>query len=988
MVAPTGKATLHSVAAALIHNAASEAQRGGQGTIGSIIADAAGQVKGFNDVISVNSKLVLKQLDAQKKLDKEYDRYVALMRLKEKAEYKDKAHAEKMTKIMEKQKEKMARLRGEMKEVNEELDESNKQMNQLNKHNSIAATGFKFLAAKLVGAAVGVGGFSLALHNLEKRAKLSAVQLQYLGDTSGGYYETLNNVRKGMGAWDNAIDSATMKNAKLGISVDETHEMFQSLGQDLRLTTNDYRNMAQIVGQASEDIGFLSKVLQTDTNSLVRATTEASAKFNKGTQQTMDDMAGMYDALHELQQANKDLRFNMGDLTKMVLESQSSFQGYNFNLRQTAQVMGNVAAAAQKQGATYEMSMKAAKGLTDIISGGAAPDWAKYVAGDKLLDQVKGLGKAAATSMDAFKAALPKTMKDLSSDQLTGLRNMAQNYKEYGNLSASYMTEELLRGTEAGNEEMFRLMKQYGSGSEGRELLKRIWGMDDAAATAATLAIQGKKTWADVAGKIENLKAASADRKPPSVTDLRSQTQDYVQAVNQAQDGISGSISKWAQAWLQDPWKSAVLGALGSTTSGVMQLIQTGAMTGLASKAGGAVGGIASGATSMGGAVGGAGAAGNIGQAGAVLAAATGGYAIGTAMVEGSKAVEKWTEGLLPFTEKGIPALDKWLTGFIDLNKIAADKLNSVMGIMTESQEAAAKQFTDSLVIEHGRLGRALGVLDGNIKEGTAGFIQFSKSLEGFSADDLEGIAKGMAKEDKFRLKGLHGKTESEEDASARILEKLKAAQSAKAPTAGTPEYRAFLEASKTQPNLKFSEFQAQPKASDIAGAKPTAESVGVGAGKSASVTSKGTTVVLPQLSPEQSKAVSIQMATNLGPEVKGMASGLFDGMAKQSTEYNAAQLQAGVAYWADMVKSGKAAWNDLTKQFQQSMGGTSMIALTPEGQAGGDKGKGKGKGKGKQGPSMGVGASVGPDGSIHINFSIPRNLLDKSNRQTKNENT
>jgi hypothetical protein len=341
-------------------------------------------------------------------------------------------------------------------------------------------------------------------------------------------------------------------------------------------------------------------------------------------------------------------------------------------------------------------------------------------------------------------------------------------------------------------------------------------------------------------------------------------------------------------------------------------------------------------------------------------------------MVEASKKVEEWTNG-------AIPSMDKWLNGIVDLHTKAADAITEALGGMTSAQEEASNRFIkdmNALGEKSDRVSRTMAGLQGHLEEGSLGAIQFSKSLDKLSEDELTGIAKGMA--GKLKKGG-----ESEDDATKRILENLKKAQAMKTPAAGA-EFSAFQKAAEKDKSLTYDRWKATPQAAE----SMTAENLTGGKGKGAA-SGKGSpqnppVVAVTRLTDEQKKAVSVQVATDLSPQVKGMASSLFDGMSKQATEYNAAQMQAGAAYWTDMVKSGKAAWDDITKQWQKSMGGTSMISLTPEGQAAGKPGE-KGKGKGKQGPSMGVGASVGPDGTIHINFSIPRNLLDKSNRQTAN---
>jgi hypothetical protein len=906
------------------------------GVVGDVLEGITGEVKEYNEAIDKSVKIKTRQ----KKVTEDIAKQEIIITKLEKARTARKLSAEQFNKALDRQKGLIKDLNREWNENDKALGEVNHNLDEMGKKKSVAqtlGTGFKFLAGKVAGAATAYFSFRSALEGAAKRVQMSAVQVQKLGTVTNDYWGTLDRIRQGYGAWNDAINGAVKGNAKFGISVDETNGMINSLSQDLRLSTKDYENMAQIVGDTAKDIGFLSKALQVDTNDLVTATTEASRKFNKSTKQMGDELAGVYYAVQDLRDANKDLRLNMGDMTKMVLEAQASYQGYNFNLRQTALIMGNVAAAAQKQGATYEMSMKGAQGLVDVISGGKAPDWAKFMVGDEMLGEIKRLTKGV-KDQDIPGILAKEFAIDEKSEagkaQLEGLKNMATRYKEFGGFSAANMTEELLSGTNVGMEKMFELVKKYAKRPEGREILKRVFNFDDAAATGAILAIQSGKTLKEFTGKIEGLKTESAGRRAPTLKDLQDQTKDYHEAIGMATAGIDG-IKNLLDSYFHDPKIAGILGTLGTATTGILQMVQTGSMMGIAGKMGATPGIVTATKALAGFRLETIKSGSNLskfgktaGVVGAAIAAFEIGWEIGTKLREMFPVIDKTAQSLLDFGE--------------NLVRKTAGLDSREMEEASYGLTVVAKENSTTLDI----LTKQWKVASGEVKEGSLEWKQAAFAVAGATDADLEARAKAIADQKHLNKAVVLAKLE-ELRASKVTAQQLLAAlgQPVPEPAPGLPA-------------------EALPPTAATA-ATPTAAAVTVPAVRTMPPT------------PEQKRAAAIQVSEKLAPEVRSMATTLFEGMAKQSTEYYTQLTSVAQTFWSStMQDQSQAAWDRVVDDFRRSMGLGTMVPLMPTS-------GGAGAGGRPGAPAMGMGASVGPDGSINIRLQIPRAAMDKSNSQT-----
>ncbi len=136
--------------------------------------------------------------------------------------------------------------------------------------------------------------------------------------------------------------------------------------------------------------------------------------------------------------------------------------------------------------------------------------------------------------------------------------------------------------------------------------------------------------------------------------------------------------------------------------------------------------------------------------------------------------------------------------------------------------------------------------------------------------------------------------------------------------------------------------------------------------------------VAVNKLSAAQKKAVSQQVATQLGPEVKEMSVSMFEKMATQSTEFFEGMTSTSNFFWQDnlptlasesfamMAEDFRAKMTDITSP----TAGLVPLVAGEEGAEGGAGGLG--------------GASIGPDGSLLIKFMVPRSALDASKRMTK----
>jgi hypothetical protein len=979
-------------AAALMARSAKRTIGAPNSVAGKAIEAVTGQIEDYNKALSDTAKAELKVKTARLSLLK-VDREVEELEAAHSLALKDKPELlAKTTLALEKARLKQQALNKETRKANDNYTTMHSKLQALSKPRgaaSMAINSFTILAGKVAGATTAFFSFRKALEAVDRRVKISAKQVGDMGLAGGSLFEVAGKIKDRTLEWDGVINKTNMSMAKMGFSVGDTAALMSKMSGELRLTTAKQGDLASMTGEITQDIGHMSTLLRVNTDELADATITASKKFGKGTKAMANDLAGMWSGMEELKIASKDSVVSFGDLTRATLEMQAGFTGYNFNMRETSKLMGSISVKAQEQGATYEQSMKAAKGLSEIIAGGTAPDWAKYIAGDNLLGEVKKLSKAAAGSMDEFKAALPEKFNDLTDAQLKGLKNLAQNYKEYSPFSAANMSEELLRGTTAGKEEMFKLLKKYGAGDEGREVLKRVWGLDDAAATAATLAMQTATTIEDLTAIKDEAQASSDAAKDknalPTIDDVRKQTQDYVNAVNNAEKGVSNILSNILGALSDSPWISTMTGLAGTAVSLGLQVLQLQKSQGLIqaflAKGGGGVAntvanvggkgagflkkgigkalgvaGSLAGTVGLGGvsaglsaAAGGATAAGTAAAAtaagggtlaavssvaGPLLAAGAAGAALGYGLRKLTGSIEEATGGIIPSVDtlaQGIldfeaSAVHKLSLGFIDLRAKFSDSSNAV------------GQFNKSLKDGTGWADRLKKVASGDLNSNTLDFQIAGATLEGRKQDELKGFAAAMAKSG--------GMTEDV------ALERLLAIQKG-------------FDKDKLK-NLRAPQGPAAATAENIAAqaGKPTAATVDTPQGP-----------VTATLSPAQKKVITEKITTKLGPEVAGMGKSLFEKMGMQSDEFFNAFKATTVGFWQDvMPKMALDGWGTVFVSMDKKLKAMNGNMMVPMSGPNGSSGSGVG--------GMG-GVEMSPDGSLLIKFMLPRDMLDRSNRQT-----
>jgi hypothetical protein len=603
---------LQGIVASMMERQMQEMKAPPSGLIGGIWEKATGEIQKYNEAVEEHVKVKTKFDRAMQKLQRRQEEAAELTRRLRDNIFEEGETAESTRKRLNKLNDTIETLKEEADQMAESVDTSTQSLNAMNEGGGIVKNGLTALALKAGGAAASFFGFREAIAGVDDRLKIASKTIADFGargiapvqGITGGYIDTLSRVKDAAFEWNSAITDATWELTKFGIGAEETRNLIGSLSDGLRLTTDNQGDLIASTKQMTEDVGFLSKLLRVNTDDLANATVDASKRFGKSTKTMADELAGLYVSLDTIKQGSRDTVMNFGDLTRATLEAQSSFQGYNFNLRATANILGNVVAKAQEQGATYEMSMKAAEGLAGVITGGKAPDWAKYIAGRDMLSAARkavedvkkeGLGQGLREELGKQFKIKPEELKGLSDiqvqlakefsldpttkagkAQLSGLEKLTQNYKKYGALSSAKMAEELLRGTEQSNEAMFGMMKKMADKPEGRELLMRVWGLDEAAATAATLALHSVDSVEKFTKLKEEAKAATAARKPVSAADLKEQTKGFAAAIGQTEKGVTGVLGDILSAIKASPIAGAAVGFGGAATTIGMQAMQMG----------------------------------------------------------------------------------------------------------------------------------------------------------------------------------------------------------------------------------------------------------------------------------------------------------------------------------------------------------------------------------------------------------------------------
>lgn len=579
------EAGLRNIIAGMMERQAESAKAAPTGVVGSLWEKATGEISRYNEAVEKNVEISTKQRRTIMEMEKAQKRIDRLNREVEEGLHNEADAAKKVAKEIGKLTDEVEKLSESNEDLAESLNESTQRLEEMNKGGGILRNGLTVLAAKAAGAATAFFGFRQAIAAVDERLGMASKTVGDFGalsisttlDKTASYTETLFEVAGAAMDWHSAISDSSRELMKFGIGTEESKKLLASYADGLRLTTLDQGKLIDQTQKMAEDTGFLATLLRVNTDELATATVDASKRFGKPTASMADDLSNLYYSFQGIKESSRGTVINFGDLTRATLEAQSSFQGYNFNLKATANILGNVVAKAQEQGATYDMAMKSAKGLAGVLTGGKAPDWAKFVAGRKLRNELIGIVREAKKSGADIGDAIRKTFgKDLTDNQVKNLKNVAENWKTLGPLSSSKMTEELLRGTDKGMEAMFKMMKKHADKPEGRELLMRVWGIDEAAATATLLTLQTTDKVSEFAKLRDEAKAATNLRKPPTVNDLKEQTRGFAEAIGKAQKGISGAVTDMLDWMKQNPVLSAATGMAGTAATIGISALQSG----------------------------------------------------------------------------------------------------------------------------------------------------------------------------------------------------------------------------------------------------------------------------------------------------------------------------------------------------------------------------------------------------------------------------
>lgn len=1087
--------TIRGILSSLVQRTRTEMKTESGGLVGGLIEKLSGEIESYNRKLEEHAKLKLEALRITKQLN-EVERKQAEIRQKVFAGLLDEeGAAEEAYEELDRLGQETATLTKEQEDLAEKLNTSTNEIRELSKGSGLLSNGLTILTAKVGGLAAGLFSWHQMLEAIDKRLDFGARHVIDYGTIIGSYGDTIGQVTRSVRDWDTAINRAVISNTKYGVGAEETIGVLTNLSKELRLTVRDGADLAAVSGQMAEDIGFMSTLLGASTEELANATTEASKRFGKSTKQMSYELAGLFNSLDTLAKSTDQIVISFGDLTKATLDAQSSFQGYNFNLRGTAQLLTSVVAKAQEQGATYEMSMKAAKGLADVIAGGAAPDWAKFMAGKELRSELVEVVDEAKRSGADIQETLKQTFgKELTDAQLKGLKNLAENWREYGELSSSYMADELLRGTEAGNRKMFALMKKTAGGREGRELLKRVWNLDDQAATAATLAMQGAESYDDFLKLKGEAEKATGDRKPPSVKDLKDSVGRWVEVTANAQKGIGGTLSNIFDLLKSNPYISGAVGLAGFGLTGGLQLMQSALPAAIAvglsqSKLGTVLGQLLN---RLGAPVGVAGRALGAAARGAralpgrtlgllraapdaLGAAARGvralpGRAMGAA-ARGARALPGHALGLLRAAPDALVGLAKAATpaakGLLGmagpLAKLAAKGGGLMMagaagyalGKVLYDRVPGIRMFGDALGEGIGRLigfrdtisdaeaaqkGLAnasagvqqaidqvqKGIVDDYESDSYAHMVA-ARQLKDMRDDDLaayaESIAKrtGMSKDELMqRLRTLRAeqvddrkfrearekmiKSMSPIELSAAVAREAGARIGRRREGEDEAAYQARLARATEDVRASYEQIRGgapMPKRKAIAG--PSAAPLP--AGRDETAVARGLAgaeraakpppvVTVEDLSDEQKRAVTQQVAETLAPEMRETAQTLFQQMAQQSTSYFEQATKTSQWFWqTHLPESTSTFWTRTLPQIaEQSWGRVASdlgerLGLVPTavplaaapGPAEGRTGRADVGRAGRFATTTGS-PTVSPDGSIRIQVMIPRNAIDTSN--------
>jgi len=816
-MAELNEQTIRGIAGSLLSRARQDTLGEPRGVFGKAYEAVTGQIKEYNEQVE-------KLAESEAKLEKTELKLQNIRRKRQKLETQlrqglviDEKMRKRLAKMTEDERRaKLEELREKLADQTEQLAQTERELTrdrdrlsattsrtrsnleEMNRTNSILGNGLGVLAGKVATLTAGFFSLREAVGAMEVRAKLAASSLADTGVSAGGTWDNISALTSETLRWNESVSRTVTELGRLGMSAEQTHALMGTFRDELRLTTENQGDLRAMTERATQDVGFMAQLLRVNTEDLAQATTDASKRFGKSVGSMTDEMAGMYVEIQRVKQANRDTIVNFRDITKATLEAQASFQGYNLNLRTTASLMAGMTSKMQEQGATYEMAQKGAQGMFDTLAGGKAPDWAKYMAGQDLQREVrkavKGIGSALDEQGNVIEANAQKVREALVAGgvsaaekmtdmQVANLQDLANNWRDYGELSSANMTEEMLRGSREGMKAMLQIMEKTSSGPEMREVLKQVWGLDDQAASAATLALR-RGGFDAMLDEMSAFKQQADDRKPVTVGSVREQTKEMVENIAKVEKGVDG-LTNFLKTRFSNPLFMTLAGFTGVAMSGLMQALQMGAGVAVAGafQKSGMAGALSSAASRAGGFA--KMAAGGAAKLGLVGAAGVGAYMAMTKVREAFPVIDEFTQYA---ADNMMRAVDTVTMGLFKFNRTLNEEEATRKGLMSllEGEGEAAE-----------RTRRVFGTLTETVAKGARAqtgekLTQSQRFISGMSREDLMAYAEEIAKRTKM----------SETEVLARLRQIQQTAEPPRPrPQAAEPTQAAQYEPRKPGPN-------------------------------------------------------------------------------------------------------------------------------------------------------------------------------------------
>lgn len=412
-------------------------------------------------------------------------------------------------------------LRKTYQKYNEEIDTTRLSLNRMNIELKSTEKAVKDLTAspldkflesgktKLLGFLFGLERITSGLNAVTKSARdFTDISIE-AGDFKG--LQSFIGTAGWAVTYAKELQGAQTSTALLGISTEETAASFKQFSKIV-----SFKKQSGEIQELTVVSARLSQVLGVSLGETTEFIIQGQQKFGRTAGQSVKALKDLYDSTKKVNDITGDSTIRQRDVAKALFDVSNASEGLTQNQELLGSMITKNLVGLQEQGDTYAQALKGASTYIKALTSNA-PDWAKIMAGNDLVKQVKIATTAGGKLTGDMVASLEKERPGLAKS-IQGILDDEQN-KKISPYVANRLMQQTLEGTSMGLNSMGKQLEGVISkmGGNANIAIQQMYGVDfKGAQQLIDQATKEKKIREDMtkikSGNVKDLVAGGMDK--------------------------------------------------------------------------------------------------------------------------------------------------------------------------------------------------------------------------------------------------------------------------------------------------------------------------------------------------------------------------------------------------------------------------------------------------------------------------------------------